>query len=294
MKRAKYIVLLIIIFVLIAIGVKTIFSNKEKSIDQNRTIVNTNDFDAKWDKNAVKDSITQDTIVTREIVNQGVVNENANELNLRFFDELTGYAVVPEYVEIKQREDGKSHRSISSGQISKNGSILKRVANGVYDITVSAVGYLPMKTFFDLKDQKMNIHFNLVPINPPKELSDLYIQSLHKPDIMVIVGCIVDDLTGNPLTGVEVYTADKIGITYSNENGFFQLNIPLSEEEQQVELRGTIYFKLNNYITEVRQKFDMWSNGDAIFKIRMTAGSGLNSVSVLENRQPSREIKKRL
>ncbi|GAB1453448.1 hypothetical protein MASR2M47_35040 [Draconibacterium sp.] len=236
------------------------------------------------------DLIIEDKTFQEFNSSQDSINENANELNFRFFDELTGYAVIPEYVEIKRREDGKSHRSISNGQISKNGTVIKRVANGAYDISVSAIGYLPMKTFFDLNDQTLNINFNLVPINPLNELTDLYIQSLHQPGMMVIVGCIVDDLTGKPLKKVQIYTSDKIVTTYSNEKGYFHLRIPLPEVEQQVELRGTIYFKLNNYITEVRQKFDMWSNGDAIFQIRMITGSGLNTISILENRLPSREI----
>lgn len=284
MKRIKYWVLLILILILISIVIGILIKRDVHSFNQDNLTKDTKTQDT------IRDTIIQKAIEGNNAIKSSNINENANELNFRFFDEITGYAVVPEYVEIIQRENGKSNKSISNRQISKNGSVLKRVANGVYDITVNAEGYKPMKTFFNLNDQTVNINFNLVPINPPNELSVSYIQSLHQTDAMVIVGSIVDDFTGKPLKKVEVYTADNIEKTYSNERGFFQLTIPLAEDDQKVELRGTIYFKLNNYITEVRGNFDMWPKGDYIFKIRMKKGSGTNREKVIQNREVSRII----
>lgn len=233
-----------------------------------------------------KENLRQDSVAFEN----SNINENANELDLRFFDGITGYSVVPENVEIIPREPGKSNKSISSNQISKNGSAFKRLSNGLYDMTVDAKGYKPLKTFFDLKDQTIHINFNLDPINIPKELSDSCIQSLHKPDVMVVVGCIVDDFTGAPLEKVKINTSDDIVKTYSTKKGFFQIIIPLAESDDDAKLRGTIYFSLDHYITEVRENFDMWSNGDYVFKIKMVKGSGLNKVSVIKNREVSREI----
>ncbi|MFA5973924.1 MAG: hypothetical protein WC780_16355 [Lentimicrobiaceae bacterium] len=289
MKRAKYVLLLITVFVFIAIGIKTIIPTINKAIGKDQIIGDTIRLNSIDNKNAMNDTIAKDSTQIK-IVKQVEINENANELNLRFFDEVTGYAVVPEYVEIKQREDGKSNRSISNTQISKNGSVLIRVANGGYDITIYAEGYKPMQTFYNLNDLKVNINFSLVPVNRPKELSVPFIQSLHQDDVMVIVGTIVDDTTGRPLKNVELYTEDNIAKTNSNESGYFQLLIPLAEEENQVESRGTIYFKLNGYVTEEREHFDLYPNGDLIFKIRMKKGSGINKVKLFKHREVNREI----
>lgn len=229
---------------------------------------------------------TQDSIA----INSSNINENANELDLRFFDQITGCSVVPENIEITPREPGKSNNIISNKQISKNGSVMKHLSNGLYDITVDAKGYKPLKTFFNLKDQTIYINFNLDPINIPKELSDSLIQSLHKTGIMAVVGCIVDEYKGAPLERVKINTSDEIVKTFSSKKGFFQIMIPLPESDDDAKLRGTIYFSLDQYITEVRENFDMWSNGDYVFKIKMIKGSGLNRVSVIDNREVSREI----
>jgi len=101
--------------------------------------------------------------------------QNQSELNLRFLDEATGYMVIPEYVEIKHRENEQLSHNNSRKQIAHNGTLTIKVANGVYDITVVAQGYAPMTTFFELNNQTLKVNFNLVPIKPPEELSSAYI-----------------------------------------------------------------------------------------------------------------------
>jgi len=216
------------------------------------------------------------------------VQQGQSKLNLRFFDEATGCVVIPNNVEIKQRENSKISCNFSNKQIASNGTVLIPLANGIYDITVFASSYKPMTTYFDLNNQTLNVNFNLVPIVPIKELSSEYIQSLHQADAMVIVGFIVDDATGMPLDKVVIYSADKIANSLTKKNGFFQLILPLAENENAVENRGTLYFKKNNYTTEVRQKFDMWPSGDVILQIRMKKGVGLNKENIIQNRDVNR------
>ncbi len=286
MKKRNYVLLLLLIVVAIAI-----FFSKNGNFLKRDMINNDSIFqDKSKDKNSVIDNIIEDTTIMIKSVEQASIDENANELNLRFFDEVTGYAVVPESVEIMIRDNGNTNKDISKGQISKNGTVLKHVSNGKYDIIVKAKGYLPINTFFDLNDQTVNINFNLAPINPPKEFSIANIQSLHQSDAMVIVGSIVDDIEGNPLENVNIYTLDGIAKTRSTDNGFFQLIIPLAENEHQVEERGTINFVLDKYITEVWKDFDMWPNGDYKFIIRMKKGSGINEIKVVQNRDVIRMI----
>lgn len=289
MKRAKY-VLLLIVFILIAVGIKTIIPKGEKSIAPDKTIGDSIRQYTQGGKDVNRDSIAKDSICLEETLNQNIINENANELQLTFVDAVTGYAVVPENIEIKKRGTDDLNRNISRKEILNNNSVIKHVSNGVYDITVYAEGYKPMQTFFDFNKQTVNINFNLVPVNRPKELSVSYIQSLHQDEAMVIVGSILDDSTRKPLEHVEVYTEDNIEKTFSNKSGFFQLIIPLAEKEEEVQSRGTIYFKLNQYITEERENFDMWPNGDFIFKIKLKKGSGLNKKEVIQNRKINRTI----
>ncbi|GEM_PF-1266520 len=212
--------------------------------------------------------------------------QNSSGFNLRFLDEATGIAVVPETIEIRNKNGGKTSQ-ISKEQVAQNGTASIKLDNGFYDITVKAQGYEPMSSHFQLDNQMLDVNFNLVPLNPAKELSSKYIQSFHRKDAMVIVGFVADDATGKPIDNVSVYSKDKRAETVSKTNGFFQLILPLAENENVVEGRGTLLFAKGNYTTEVRENFDMWPNGDMILQIRMKKGTGNHTEDIINGREAS-------
>lgn len=215
--------------------------------------------------------------------------QSPSGFNLRFQDEGTGLAVVPDNIEVRGKNGGKALQ-ISKEQIAANGTASVKLDNGPYDITVKAPGYEPMSSSFQLNNQMLDVNFNLVPLNPAKELSSEYIQSFHRKDAIVIVGFIADNATGKPIENVEVRSADKKAKTFSKSNGFFQLTLPLAENENIVEERGTLFFEKASYTTEVRQNFDMWPNGDLILQVRMKKGTGLSKEDILPTRKANREI----
>ena len=100
----------------------------------------------------------------------------------------------------------------------------------------------------------------------------------------------VDDLTGLPMDKVIVYSGDEVAKAETNANGFFQLILPLPEDEKSIINRGKLLFEKNGYTTELRQNFDMWPNGDAIFQVRMKKGSGLHKVNIIQKREANRVI----
>lgn len=213
-----------------------------------------------------------------------------SSFNIRFFDEGTGIKIIPENITIVQRGDVKINLRFNKKQISKNGTILIPIDNGTYDITVEAQGFKPMSSYFKLGNQSLKVNFNLVPIVPTKELSSNYIQPLHRPDAMIVVGFVVDDYSGNPLDSVLIYSEDKKAKTYSKKNGFYQLVLPLPESEKTAAARGTVYFKKKNYTTEVRQNFDIFPNGDIIIPMRLTKGTGVNRVEIIQKRIAERTV----
>lgn len=233
---------------------------------------------------------TNETAQTVQDSPSDQTTQNQSGFNFRFLDEGTGMAVRPDKVEIKKKSDGKSFTQITKEQIDPSGTTSIKLPNASYNISVSAQGYEPMSSFFTLDNQILDVNFNLVPLNPKKELSSAYIQSFHRQDAMVIVGFVVDDAAGKPLDNVEIYSADKKSKTFSKSNGFFQLILPLAEKENAVEDRGTLFFEKGNYTTEVRQNFDMYPNGDIILQIRMNRGSGINKTDILQTRKANREI----
>jgi hypothetical protein len=214
---------------------------------------------------------------------------NKSVFNLRFQDEATGIKVIPEYVTIKQRRDANVAYDVSKDKIADNGTVSVEVLNGTYDFSVSAPGYEPMVTYFEMKDQVLNVSFNLVPLHKMNELSVKNIRSQHRQDAVIILGIVVDELSGEPMGNVSVSSIDEIAKTLTNDQGFFQLTLPLASNKRKIENRGTLVFKKDNYRTEVRQKFDMWSYGDLTFRIRMTKGHGVNKIDLQQKREPYRE-----
>ena len=210
--------------------------------------------------------------------------------NFRFIDEVTGARVLPYEVVVKERNTRNQQYKIDAGKIAVNGTVFLPVTNGVYDVTVNATGYKQVATYFEVKDQKINVNFKMEPQTPPAEVSVDYIRSLHKADAMVITGYVVADELGLPLDSVLVYSADKAARTVTDWRGYFKLVLPLPLSDAQVEARNKVLFARYGYTTEVRQRFDMWPDGDAMLKIRLTRGSGVHTVDVVKKREPMRAV----
>ena len=210
--------------------------------------------------------------------------------NFKFIDEVTGVRVLPYEVIVKERNNRNLQYKIDAGKIASNGTFFLPLTNGVYDVTVSAVGYKQVATYFEVQDKKINVNFKMEPQSPPAEVSVDYIRSLHKADAMVITGYVVADELGLPLDSVLVYSADKAARTVTDKRGYFKLVLPLPVSDAQVEARNKVLFARQGYTTEVRQRFDMWPNGDAMLKIRLTRGSGVHTVDIVKKREPMRAV----
>lgn len=210
--------------------------------------------------------------------------------SFRFIDEVTGVRVLPQEVVVKERNNSNKKYKIEAENIAANGTTFLPVANGIYDISVSATGYKQLVTYFEVKNKRINVNFKMQPQTPPAEVSVDYIRSLHKADAMIITGYVVADEIGLPLDSVIVYSADKAARTVTDKRGYFKLVLPLPVLDAQVEMRNRIFFVRYGYTTEVRQRFDMWPDGDAMLKIRLTKGSGVHTVDVVKKRDPMRAV----
>jgi hypothetical protein len=214
-----------------------------------------------------------------------------SEFNFRFLDDKTGIKVMPLTLEVRQRQDTNVVYKLSQKQIAGNGTALVEVPAGTYDVRVTADWYEPMATYFTVKeDGTVNATFSLVPTNKPFELSPRYLSTLRKSDAMVIAGYVVNDFEGAPMDSVFIFSADKSATTYTDFSGYFQLIVPLPENKQGEESKGTIYFKKKGFTTEVLHKFDMWPMGDMVFKVRLKTGKGTHKTAVLQKREPQVEF----
>ncbi len=225
-------------------------------------------------------------LVTSSFAQQG----SNSGFNFRFVDEVTGARVLPYEVIVKERNNRNLQYKIDAGKIAANGTVFLPMTNGVYDVTVSAVGYKRVATYFEVKDKKINVNFKMEPQSPPAEVSVDYLRSLRKADAMIITGYVMADELGLPLDSVLVYSADKAARTVTDKRGYFKLVLPLPVSEAQVEARNRVLFTRYGYTTEARQRFDMWPNGDAMLKIRLKRGIGVHTVDIVNKREPMRSV----
>lgn len=206
------------------------------------------------------------------------------QLNLRFLDEGTGYAVIPISIRITHRNDQSRNRTYSQSEVAITGSLVATVYGGTVDVVVQAVGYEPMASFFTVEGQTLNVNFNLVPLTPAPETTSSAIARLQRPNATVLVGFLVDDQTGQPMQGVAIATLDGSATVKTDARGFFALSVSLPTDATDLTRRNTVRFAKAGYVEESYSNFDMWPNGDVVLQVRLRKGSGLNHVNVLPNR----------
>lgn len=209
-----------------------------------------------------------------------------------FEDAQTGVRVVPERVLLTSRNSEKTKYLLTSMQISDSGISRVNVPNGTYDIEVEADGYKLMSTWFEMQAKELKVRMRLDSKHPNQQMTLDYLGKYRGKQIMVITGTLTDETTGLPLAGVTVTSADKIVATTTDSTGHYLLLLPLAENENELTQRGILIFTKDGYTTEIRERFDMWPNGDLILPLRMSKGAGANTANVIEKREIHRELLK--
>ena len=215
-----------------------------------------------------------------------VINSESknSHLFLRFLDSETGYAIVPTRIEFRHHTKEDLNFHIDKDRIASNGTLGQSLENGIYDIAVFADGYKEMRTYFELIDQELNVNFNLVALSPRQEYDVNRINYLHQEESVTVLGFIVDDMSGQPIPGVQIKSHNNNLLGKTNAAGYFQFQLLLPHESERNVVVDKLFFEKDNYITEIRQNFDMYPNGDLILQLRMQLGTGINELPVQVNR----------
>lgn len=264
------------------ITILTVFVSCNNEVDESKNDVNDSSYSKATDDNL--QHVTTPTDIDK-VNNQG-------GFNLRFFDVETGVKVIPKSVDIVNRNTNEK-KVIEAGTIKENGTVSVSLDKGVYDVTVIANGFETMMTYFPIDGKILDVNFNLEPVNPNPKLSSNYTQGLLSKDKMLMVGYIVNAELGLPLKGVRVSTIDEIVETYSDEDGFYSIEIPLPSNVDEVDTRNTLLFEKKGYSTLLVSDFDMWSNGELTFPVRLHEGVGKDSTQILSSRAPAITIYKK-
>lgn len=199
-------------------------------------------------------------------------------LKLAFRNSITGQAVVPTSVTI-ELVDTDSSKLIGLASVDQSGRAQRGLAPGNYRITVysSESGALAAETQIDPKgNAPSELVFNLDPPQLPEGADPKVIKGWVRSDRFLATGFVVDDVTGQPVPGIEVET--PLGSTKTSESGAFVAWLPLSGDPSLV-IRGAEYGELSYH------HFETWPSGDIQLRARIKRGGAPERIDLRKERR---------
>jgi hypothetical protein len=212
--------------------------------------------------------------------------QSGQTIILRLIDSETGYAVRSDQASALTREDGWSFEDLALGP---TGQAAFHLPASTFHLTLSSGGYRPFVGEVRGRGaESLRVDVRLDPLVPPPELQPSRIVALHRNDATVLLGFVVDDDTGEPLTGVSVSSAPSGARTRTDPRGFFEFPVPVQTEAEAQAQPASLSFEQSDYQTEVRLHLELWPNGDWTYRIRMKRGSGtqVTDESLFRRRPP--------
>lgn len=199
----------------------------------------------------------------------------AQTVNFNYFDAQTGKAIQPN--SLKFENENQSYK-ISESEISSEKLLKRRIKDGEYNVSIEAKGYQTIESHIQINsDIPVQHSFYLRNQNPPQNIRVDYIQSLHRPDGAVVVGYIVDE-NGHAVTNAEIISNDGEK-TKTNVDGYFNLFLKLPDLQTGFSIKSLEIHK-QNFKTDRRENIVVYPNGDYIFKVILTRGTGIKTTSM--------------
>jgi|GEM_PF-1286837 len=189
----------------------------------------------------------------------------ATKGSLSFFvrDAETGYGIK---ADLKFNTDKDS----SLLQTNDRGHLMFNGHEGKYNVTISAIGYDPLNTyFFIVKGKSLNIEAIL-----EKQLKKTV--EYIKYSSPVVEGYVIDFETGKPLAEVSVELTNESLSTKTNIDGFFSVSptqFSVISKPEDKAIRSNFSFSMNGYTTNTVEKLLMVPDKIKL-KIALRKGSG--------------------
>ncbi len=198
----------------------------------------------------------------------------AGRIELKFFSSETGYCITPDYLLIC---DVYNPKNIISQNTNTNNSYSANLNAGSYTITAFKQGYSSSQTGFSIDDNEIKYDIFLDPVTSNQKLNTQRIKSLMKPDAALLLGYVVDDITGGPLSNVLLHNSSS-PLTQTNAEGYFQVYVPANcDAGTMLDLK----FEQAPFNNEMYNSFEVTPNTDFIFTVRMKKGQVNNSAKYI-------------
>lgn len=189
-------------------------------------------------------------------------------------DAATGYAVSPVAISVGSAGTRFLPELTAQAMPIAPGRVLLFLEPGPQEVTVFSDQHRTFSTVLHPDASRgQRIQFHLEPLLPPPELVPERVATLRRPDAGTVLGFVVDDQTGEPLTGVEVSHGGALRSS-TDTRGFFVLHVPATGER----LMGLV-LRRSEYQTEVRENVLIWPGGDTVVHVRLKRGTGTNFMS---------------
>ncbi len=195
----------------------------------------------------------------------------AGRIELKFFSSETGYSIKPDQLLICDVDNPKN---IISLNIISNNHYSANLNEGSYTITALKSGFVSSQTGFTIKENEIKYDIFLDPLTSNQKLNTQRIKSLLKPDAALLLGYVVDDITGEPLSNVSLKNGLSKVLAVTDANGYFELSIQAICEQRTT---LDINFEKAPYKNELYNNFEITPSTDFIFTVRMKSRLSNNS-----------------
>lgn len=198
----------------------------------------------------------------------------AGRLELKFFSSETGYSIVPDKLLVTDANNPSNSISIQNNSAN---SYITDLAQGSYFITAYRSGFASSQTNFTISDNEIRYDIFMDPLTSNSKLNTQRINSLMKPDAALLLGYVVDDVTGEPLSNVSLYNSST-QFTQTDAEGYFQVYVPANcDSRTMLDLK----FGKEPYNNELYNRFEVTPNTDFIFTVRMKRGQSNTSAKYI-------------
>ena len=193
-------------------------------------------------------------------------------LDLRFHDAVSGKALIVE-VTLTEQATGQTYAFRSQ----PDGRLQVSLPEGDYVLQATCAGYHTVGITLSVHTETPPHRFFLDPLTPPSVVDWRYLWSLRQPNQMIVVGFVVDEQTGQPLSGVRVRVLNHEGATETDADGMFLLQFPIRDVKGTAQPYATLLLERAGYRTLRLEYVALWSEGDWIYRLTMTPGEGVES-----------------
>ncbi len=199
-------------------------------------------------------------------------------LQLRFHDSVTGRALVAE-VGLIHLTTQKSY-----GLTSKRDGRAKIVLpEGDYELIATSEGYHSMGLIISVKAPMPPYHFFMEPVEPPLESRTEFLKRLSKAGQMVVLGWLMDEVSGQPIVGARIRVLKTGTRAVSDKRGFFMVQFPVEPFKSGY---ATILIKRAGYRTLQLDRVLVWSGGVVHHRLTMQPGSGRDVMDMRPRADP--------